>query len=142
MPRGLRWVEWVLRKGQKSRQCHRWVAWSEEDQVDIGHSPDLFHGGVQDNDPLKVARELPSVIDEWEAIYENDAPRRLQVSGGYPKSLSKSLWDPIQNQTTTSLSRSAKARKESLIRTDQMRSCPASFLKRSEGWAGLSENSW
>ena len=38
----------------------------------------------------------------------------------YPKSLSKSLCEPIQNQTTVSPFRSARARKESLMRTDQM----------------------
>jgi predicted RNase H-like HicB family nuclease len=58
---------------RKTDIYHRWVAWSEEDQVYIGHCPDLFRGGVHGNDPLKVARELQKVIDEWEAIYESDA---------------------------------------------------------------------
>ena len=48
---------------------HRWVAWLEEDQTYIGRCPDLFHGGVHGNDPLKVARELQQVIDEWESIF-------------------------------------------------------------------------
>lgn len=58
---------------RKTDIYHRWVAWSEEDQVYIGHCPDLFHGGVHGNDPLKVARELQKVIDEWEVIYASDA---------------------------------------------------------------------
>ena len=49
---------------------HRWVAWSDEDQTYIGRCPDLFAGGVHGNDPLKVARELQQVIDEWEQIFE------------------------------------------------------------------------
>lgn len=47
-------------------QYHRWVAWSEEDQVYIGRCPDLFLGGVHGNDPIKVAKQLQAVIDEWE----------------------------------------------------------------------------
>ena len=49
---------------------HRWVAWSEEDQAYIGRCPDLFRGGVHGDDPLKVARELQQVIDEWERIFD------------------------------------------------------------------------
>jgi hypothetical protein len=45
---------------------HRWVAWSEEDQTYIGRCPDLFLGGVHGDDPLKVAKQLQIVIDEWE----------------------------------------------------------------------------
>jgi hypothetical protein len=33
----------------------------------------LFNGGVHGDDPLKVARELQKVIDEWETIFESDA---------------------------------------------------------------------
>ena len=58
---------------RKTNIYHRWVAWSEEDQAYIGRCPDLFHGGVHGDDPLKVARELQKVINEWEAIYEGDA---------------------------------------------------------------------
>jgi predicted RNase H-like HicB family nuclease len=51
---------------------HRWVAWSEEDQTYIGRCPDLFHGGVHGDDPIKVARALQKVIDEWEEIFKKD----------------------------------------------------------------------
>jgi hypothetical protein len=49
------------------------VAWSEEDQTYIGRCPDLFLGGVHGDNPLKVARELQKVIDEWEVIFEIDS---------------------------------------------------------------------
>lgn len=49
----------------------RWVAWSEEDQVYVGRCPDLFDGGVHGDDPIKVAKQLQSVIDEWEAELKN-----------------------------------------------------------------------
>jgi predicted RNase H-like HicB family nuclease len=58
---------------RKTDIYHRWVAWSEDDQAYIGRCPDLFGGGVHGDDPLKVARELQKVIDEWEVIFESDA---------------------------------------------------------------------
>ena len=51
---------------KETDKYHRWVAWSEEDQVYIGRCPDLFLGGVHGDDPIKVARSLQKVIDEWE----------------------------------------------------------------------------
>lgn len=57
---------------RKTDIYHRWVAWSEEDQSYIGRCPDLFHGGVHGDDPIKVARELQKVIDEWEQIFKKD----------------------------------------------------------------------
>lgn len=64
---------------RKTDIYHRWVSWSEEDQAYIGRCPDLFHGGVHGDDPLKVARQLQKVIDEWEAILESDARPWPQV---------------------------------------------------------------
>ena len=58
---------------KKTDIYHRWVAWSEEDQVYIGRCPDLFGGGVHGDDPVEVARELQEVIDEWEEIFVKDA---------------------------------------------------------------------
>jgi predicted RNase H-like HicB family nuclease len=55
---------------RKTDIYHRWVAWSEEDQTYIGRCPDLFHGGAHGDDPLKVAKELQQVIDEWERILD------------------------------------------------------------------------
>lgn len=44
----------------------RWVAWSEDDHAYIGRCPDLFIDGVHGDDPIKVAKQLQIVIDEWE----------------------------------------------------------------------------
>jgi predicted RNase H-like HicB family nuclease len=57
---------------RKTDIYHRWVAWSEEDQTYIGRCPDLFQGGVHGDDPIKVARALQKVIDEWEDIFNTD----------------------------------------------------------------------
>lgn len=51
---------------KETDKYHRWVAWSEEDQVYIGRCPDLFLGGVHGDDPIKVAKQLQKTIDEWE----------------------------------------------------------------------------
>lgn len=51
---------------KETDKYHRWVAWSEEDQSYIGRCPDLFLGGVHGDDPIKVARRLQTVIDQWE----------------------------------------------------------------------------
>ena len=55
---------------RKTDIYHRWVAWSDEDQAYIGRCPDLVTGGVHGDDPLKVAKELQQVIDEWELLFE------------------------------------------------------------------------
>ena len=51
---------------KETDRYHRWVAWSEDDQTYIGRCPDLFTGGVHGDDPIKVAKQLQIVIDEWE----------------------------------------------------------------------------
>ncbi len=55
---------------RKTEIYHRWVAWSEEDQTYIGRCPDLFHGGAHGDEPLKVAKDLQRLIDEWESIFD------------------------------------------------------------------------
>ena len=52
---------------KETDKYHRWVAWSEDDQAYIGRCPDLFIGGVHGEDPIKVAKQLQIVIDEWES---------------------------------------------------------------------------
>jgi hypothetical protein len=47
---------------RKTDIYHRWVAWSEEDQTYIARCPDLFHGGVHGDEPIKVAQILRSRI--------------------------------------------------------------------------------
>jgi predicted RNase H-like HicB family nuclease len=42
---------------------HRWVEWSDEDQVYIGKCPDLITG-IHGDDPVEVYRELAVVVQE------------------------------------------------------------------------------
>ncbi|GAA5482786.1 pilus assembly protein HicB [Haloferula sargassicola] len=42
---------------------HKWVEWSEEDQVYIGKCPDLITG-IHGDDPVQVYRELCEVIED------------------------------------------------------------------------------
>jgi predicted RNase H-like HicB family nuclease len=42
---------------------HRWVEWSDEDQVYIGKCPDLITG-IHGDDPVKVYEELGEVVQE------------------------------------------------------------------------------
>ena len=44
-------------------QYHKWVEWSEEDQVYIGKCPDLITG-IHGEDPIEVYRELCTVVNE------------------------------------------------------------------------------
>ena len=46
-----------------SDQFHKWVEWSEEDQVYIGKCPDLITGIHGDN-PINVYRDLCEVVEE------------------------------------------------------------------------------
>lgn len=42
---------------------HRWVEWSDEDQVYIGKCPDLITG-IHGDDPVKVYEKLGEVVQE------------------------------------------------------------------------------
>ncbi|WP_165231770.1 pilus assembly protein HicB [Aquisphaera insulae] len=42
---------------------HRWVEWSDEDQVYIGKCPDLMTG-IHGDDPVQVYKELSEVVQE------------------------------------------------------------------------------
>jgi predicted RNase H-like HicB family nuclease len=42
---------------------HRWVEWSDEDQVYIGKCPDLITG-IHGDDPVEVYKQLAEVIQE------------------------------------------------------------------------------
>lgn len=44
-------------------QYHRWVEWSDEDQIYIGRCPDLITG-IHGEDPVQVYRELGDVVQE------------------------------------------------------------------------------
>ncbi len=55
---------------KKSDQFHKWVEWSEEDQVYLGLCPDLITG-IHGDDPVRLYAELcelvEEVIDQFEA---------------------------------------------------------------------------
>jgi predicted RNase H-like HicB family nuclease len=44
-------------------QYHKWVEWSEQDQVYIGKCPDLITG-IHGEHPVQVYQELCEVIEE------------------------------------------------------------------------------
>ena len=44
-------------------QYHKWVEWSEEDQVYIGKCLDLITG-IHGDDPVKVFQDLCEVLDD------------------------------------------------------------------------------
>ncbi len=46
-----------------SDRYHKWVEWSEEDNVYIGKCPDLITG-IHGDDPLQVYQDLCEVIDD------------------------------------------------------------------------------
>ena len=54
-----------------SDQYHKWVEWSEEDQVYIGKCPDLITG-IQGADPLQVYSELCEVIENTITHFESE----------------------------------------------------------------------
>ena len=53
-------------------EYHKWVEWSEVDQVYIGKCPDLITG-IHGDDPVQVYRELGEVLE--------DVIRHLRASG-------------------------------------------------------------
>jgi len=56
-----------------SDKYHKWVEWSEEDQVYIGKCPDLITG-IHGNDPQQVYRDLCEVIED--VIHYFDSEKR------------------------------------------------------------------
>ena len=48
---------------------HKWVEWSDEDQVYIGKCPDLITG-IHGDDPVEVFRDLCEIIEEIVAEFQ------------------------------------------------------------------------
>ena len=59
---------------KKSDLYHKWVEWSEQDQVYIGKCPDLITG-IHGDDPVKLYSELCEVIED--VILHFEAEKRL-----------------------------------------------------------------
>ncbi len=52
-------------------QYHKWVEWSDEDQVYIGRCPDLITG-IHGDDPCQVYSDLCGVVDEVISHFKSD----------------------------------------------------------------------
>ena len=50
---------------------HKWVEWSEEDEVYIGKCPDLI-SGIHGDDPVEVYRDLCEVLEDVVRHYESE----------------------------------------------------------------------
>ncbi len=48
---------------KESDRYHKWVEWSDEDQVYIGRCPDLITG-IHGEDPILVYQDLCTMIEE------------------------------------------------------------------------------
>jgi predicted RNase H-like HicB family nuclease len=46
-----------------SDRYHKWVEWSDADEVYIGRCPDLITG-IHGDDPVEVFRDLCQIVDE------------------------------------------------------------------------------
>jgi len=54
-----------------SDRYHKWVEWSEEDQVYLGMCPDLITG-IHGDDPLQVYSELCEVVEDVVSHFESE----------------------------------------------------------------------
>lgn len=50
---------------------HKWVEWSEKDQVYIGKCPDLMTG-IHGDDPQQVYRDLCEVVEEIISHFQSE----------------------------------------------------------------------
>jgi len=48
---------------KKADMYHKWIEWSEENQVYIGKCPDLITG-IHGDDPVRLYSELCEVVEE------------------------------------------------------------------------------
>ena len=66
---------------KKSDQYHKWVEWSEQDQIYIGKCPDLITG-IHGDDPVKLYSELCEVVED--VILHFETEKRLFPSPRIP----------------------------------------------------------
>jgi predicted RNase H-like HicB family nuclease len=52
-----------------AEKYHKWVQWSDEDQVYVGKCPDLITG-IHGDDPVQLYRELREVVEEVIAHFQ------------------------------------------------------------------------
>lgn len=48
---------------KRADQYHKWVEWSDEDQIYIGRCPDVI-SGIHGKDPVRLYSELCEVVDQ------------------------------------------------------------------------------
>jgi hypothetical protein len=56
---------------KQSDLYHKWVEWSEQDQVYIGKCPDLI-SGIHGDDPVRLYSELCEVIEDVLQYFEKE----------------------------------------------------------------------
>ena len=64
-----------------SDRYHKWVEWSDEDQVYIGHCPD-FITGIHGDDLVQLYDELCTVVDEVSEHFKSSI--QAPPSGTHP----------------------------------------------------------
>ena len=47
-----------------AKKYHKWVEWSDEDKCYVGICPNLFGGGCDGDDEVKVYKELLNIIHD------------------------------------------------------------------------------
>ena len=55
---------------KKADQYHKWVEWSDADQVYVGQCPDLITG-IHGDDPVRLYAELCQVVEEVVGHFES-----------------------------------------------------------------------
>ena len=56
---------------KKSDLYHKWVEWSEQDQVYIGKCPDLITG-IHGDDPVRLYSELCEIVEDVIQHFETE----------------------------------------------------------------------
>ncbi|HLC16528.1 MAG TPA: pilus assembly protein HicB [Thermodesulfovibrionia bacterium] len=56
---------------KESDRYHKWVEWSEEDQIYIGKCPDLITG-IHGEDPIRLYGELCEVVEDVIEHFKNE----------------------------------------------------------------------
>jgi predicted RNase H-like HicB family nuclease len=54
-----------------SEQYHKWVEWSDEDQVYVGKCPDLITG-IHGDEPIRLYAELLEVVEDVVRHFESE----------------------------------------------------------------------
>jgi len=61
-----------------SDRYHKWVEWSDEDQVYVGKCPDVITG-IHGDDPIQLYGELCEVVEDVVAHFQSEG-RRLPAA--------------------------------------------------------------